>query len=407
MTGQSIRLDWCVPLVDVEVRGFRNLDEVRLRLAPDANYLFGPNAAGKTNLLEAMYYLALGRSFRRCSERELIGFGRELLAVSGVDHRGRRAEIRYDGREKRVFLDGVPVERLSQYLGWLPMVVLLLDDIELVRGAPALRRGFLDLAIAKLDRGYIPVLGRYRQALRQYNRSLEQPAAQEVREAWEEELVQTGVPVCRHRLSYTGPLLQAAARHGQTLRLEGPGYAYEPSIDAAGGPASLASDEELAARFRSRLAATRNRAVELKQALVGPHRDDILVQSRGRELRKFGSVGEQRLAAVALRLAEADLLAAHQAARPVFLLDEVVSELDEERSRTVLGLVAERGQTVYAAAKEPRNQGVEESRDRVSEARDGLEAGSGTLGSFSPRILEPFPAGKVFHVQAGKAEEVR
>ncbi|MEO0081910.1 MAG: DNA replication and repair protein RecF [candidate division WOR-3 bacterium] len=390
-----------MPLVQLTVSGFRNLLDTRLELSPDINYLFGPNAAGKTNLLEAVYYLAIGRSFRRSPDKELLGFGQSCLTIAGTDRTGQSGEIRYDGREKRILRNGTEIDRLSAYLGWLPVVVFLLDDIDLVRGAPTLRRGFLDLAIAKTDPAYIPVLNKYRHALRQHNRLLEQAAAMNVREAWESELVQTGVAVYKQRLRVVGPLLEAAMRHGRTLLGTDCSYEYRPSIGTIG---SENSHSDLTEQFRTRLVAFRHRSEELKQTVVGPHRDDILVRSADRELRRFGSIGEQRLAAVALRLAEADLLASSQKGPAVFLLDEIVSELDEQRSRMVLELVAQRGQMIYAAAKDPRRKGWS---GHWIEMKDGLRPGSEAAAPSASEIRELFPAGKVFHVQAGKISEVR
>ena len=120
LTLPAIRIDWDMPLLSLSLRGFRNLDDVEMELSSGANYLFGPNAAGKTNLLEAVHYLAIGRSFRRSPDRELLGFDRECLIVAGKDSRGQTGEIRYDGKEKRILRNGAAVERLSGYLGWLP-----------------------------------------------------------------------------------------------------------------------------------------------------------------------------------------------------------------------------------------------------------------------------------------------
>jgi len=142
-----------VALKSICLRGFRNLEPTSVDFAEGANYLFGPNGAGKTNLLEAIHYLAIGRSFRRCPDAEMLGFGRDVLAVSGTDESGDTAEIRFDGREKRILRNNIPVEKLSEYFGWLPVVVLLLEDIELVKGAPGIRRNFLDVAIAKAEGG--------------------------------------------------------------------------------------------------------------------------------------------------------------------------------------------------------------------------------------------------------------
>jgi len=466
LNGLGFPLDWGVALASICLRGFRNLEPTSVDLAEGSNYLFGPNGAGKTNLLEAIHYLAIGRSFRRCPDAELLGFGKDVLVVSGTDESGDTAEIRFDGREKRILRKDIPVEKLSEYFGWLPVVVLLLEDIELVRGAPGIRRNFLDVAIAKAgpsrkdsyhkdtetqsqdepksevrsqsaegrsadgdshhqdtktqsegqpraevrrqnaegrmrdeERSYIALTSEYRRAVSQYNRLLErsgasrEPVADQL-SAWEEELVLSGVPVYEARLAKVGGLLENAARHYERLAGHGAVFSYRSSIG---------DSVDLGAAFRQRLAATRERARALGHAVVGPHRDDIRITRGDRELRKFGSVGEQRLAGIALRLAEADMILSAGRQRPVFLLDEVASELDEQRSRMVLEMVAERGQMVYAAARR-----MQDSRGRGfqdSSAGDSVRDRSVSLDPLNPGPLDPLLR-KEFHVEAGKVSEV-
>ena len=453
------RVDWGVALASISLRGFRNLEPTSVDFAEGSNYLFGPNGAGKTNLLEAIHYLAIGRSFRRCPDADMLGFGKDVLAVSGTDESGDTAEIRFDGREKRILRNNIPMEKLSEYFGWLPVVVLLLEDIELVKGAPGTRRNFLDVAIAKAEGGrrktgdgrrgeeqsYITLTGEYRRAVSQYNRLLErsgvgrEPVADQL-SAWEEELVLSGLPVYQARLAKVGGLLENATKHYERLAGHDAVFCYRSSIVPAtvvGEPSQakpgdspwesqralrsdsprfcgtvpvFASPAELAGAFRQRLAATRERARALGHAVVGPHRDDIRIVRGERELRKFGSVGEQRLAGIALRLAEADMILSAGRQRPVFLLDEVASELDEQRSRMVLAMVAERGQMVYAAARRiapqvqsPKDKGQSEEveQERAPSVRDV----GPSLDSLTPGPLDP-SRGKEFHVEAGKVSEV-
>jgi DNA replication and repair protein RecF len=464
-----------VALASIGLRGFRNLDPTSIEFDRGANYVFGPNGAGKTNLLEAIHYLAVGRSFRRCPDTEQLGFGKDVFVVSGTDESDERAEIRFDGREKRILRNDIPVERLSEYFGWLPVVVLLLEDIELVRGAPAIRRSFLDMAVAKTEggaksearsrkleirsysspqpspprgegersegeeavggqrwadggrseeRSYITLTVEYRRAVSQYNRLLEKGGERKEQggdelAAWEEELVHTGVPVYEARLAKVGGLLENTARHYERLAGHEAVFSYRSSVlnqtktgdsrserPTRGTIPVFETSPDLAEAFRQRLAQTRERARAFGHALVGPHRDDIRVTRGGRELRRYGSVGEQRLAGIALRLAEADMILAAGRQRPVFLLDEVASELDEQRSRMVLEMVAERGQMVYAAARRmlqqrSRDQGIKGSSDEhQSTVRDTATPEHLTAGP-----LDHF-SGKEFHVEAGMVSEV-
>jgi DNA replication and repair protein RecF len=477
-------LDWGVALSSISLRGFRNLGPTSVDFAKGSNYLFGPNGAGKTNLLEAIHYLAIGRSFRRCPDADMLGFGKDVLAVSGTDECGERAEIRFDGREKRILRNDIPVEKLSEYFGWLPVVVLLLEDIELVKGAPGIRRSFLNMAISKAgpsrkdsyhkdtktlsldgpksevrkqnadgrsegaeqageseagsqepkvrseERSYIALIAEYRRAVSQYNRLLErsgasrEPVADQLA-AWEEELVLSGVPVYEARLAKVGELLENAAKHYERLAGHGAVFSYRSSVVPEGtraeivgrgqSPAlrpprsgtvptiSVMSPTDLANAFRQRLAATRERARALGHAVVGPHRDDIRISRGERELRKFGSVGEQRLAGIALRLAEADMILSAGRQRPVFLLDEVASELDEQRSRMVLEMVAERGQMVYAAARRIARQ-VQRTKDE-GRSDDSVRDAGPSLDHLTTGSLDHF-SGKEFHVEAGKVSEV-
>ena len=278
------------------------------------------------------------------------------------------------------------------------------------------------------ERSYIALTSEYRRAVSQYNRLLErsgasrEPVADQL-SAWEEELVLSGVPVYDARLAKVGELLVNAARHYERLAGHEAMFSYRSTIEAKTGDSPperstrgavpvFASSAELAGAFRQRLAQTRERARALGHALVGPHRDDIRIARGDRELRKFGSVGEQRLAGIALRLAEADMILSAGRQRPVFLLDEVASELDEQRSRMVLEMVSERGQMVYAAARRIGGSGV---RGLASVAPVGQCGGSGSEDSVHDRSASPDPGtpglqnpllGKEFHVEAGKVSEV-
>jgi len=372
-------------LKSIQVRGFRNLEDQSLEFDPTANYLFGDNATGKTSLLEAIHYLAIGRSFRRAQDKEVLKFGAPVFAIQGEAcvgtesgrNRGsaesaksadrnpaessRRAEIRCDGQQKRLFLDRVEVERLSSYLGWLPVVTMLLDDIRLIRGAPGERRGFLDLALSQVSRQYLLSLVEYRRILAQRNRLLLQnPDASSLR-TWDSQLVLAGTAVYALRNQHLPALFETAKQSARELFPD-----WQPEITYR---ASVSQDGDVAANFLEALERHHPRERELGVTLAGPHRDDIVILRDGIELRKFGSEGEQRGASIALKLAEARLISEQRREAPVFLLDEIASELDAGRSQELFTLLSAQGQVFYAAAK-------------------------------------PIPAqGRTFHVTAGKIQE--
>lgn len=366
-------------LKTIQVAGFRNLEDQTLEFDPVANYLFGDNATGKTSLLEAIHYLAIGRSFRKAQDKEVLKFGAPVFGVQGEALPGnrspesvksvesvdettpRRAEIRSDGRQKRLVLDGVEVERLSSYLGWLPVVTMLLDDIRLIRGAPGERRGFLDLALSQVSRQYLLSLVEYRRILAQRNRLLMQNPDAVTLRTWDEQLVTSGTAIYQQRNRYLPALFRIAAESAQALFA---GWQTEITYRA-----SVKQEGDLTANFHQALERLHQRERELGVTLAGPHRDDIIILRNGIELRRFGSEGEQRSASIALKLSEAHLIQEQRQEAPVFLLDEIASELDAERSRELFKLLASRGQVFYAAAK-------------------------------------PIPAqGRIFHVTAGKIQK--
>lgn len=334
-------------LASLHVRGFRVVGDTRLELVPGANYLFGPNGSGKTSLLEAVHYAATGRSFRTRRDAELLSLAgdRPLLSVIAGDELGRVGRVDFDGREKRLELDGRRLDRLSEFFGWLPVVPLLLGDVELIAGAPARRREYLDMAAAKVDREHISALSDYRRALGQYCSLLSAGGSGEQSEAWEAEVARTGATLARRRAASAADLLHRA---GSLAR----GLVGRPVTFGFRG---LPVDEPgLESRMRERLASSRKRAAEVGQPMVGPHRDDIVIrfeEGRGADLRRFGSVGEQRAAATALRLAEAGYLRERIGRPPVFLMDEIASELDAARAEALFEKAGESGQVLYAAAR--------------------------------------------------------
>ncbi|HDR00389.1 MAG TPA: DNA replication and repair protein RecF, partial [candidate division WOR-3 bacterium] len=259
-------------ITSLQVRGFRAIGDTTLEFEPGENYLFGPNGSGKTSLLEAVHYVATGRSFRTRRDGELLNLAGDqlLLSVAASDERGRTGRIEFDGRQKRFELDGRRFTRLSEFFGWLAVVPLLLGDVELVSGSPGRRREYLDMAAAKVDREHIGALNDYRRALVQYGRLLTVGAAEDQLEAWEAEVARNGEVLARRRADVASGLL---------------GRAAELALGLVGGPVSFrfrgspAGEESLtAARMRERLAASRRRARETGYPVVGPHRDDIAVR---------------------------------------------------------------------------------------------------------------------------------
>lgn len=347
-------------LTRLTLEHFRNYEKQELPLAPGAVLLLGANAQGKTNLLEAVTLLATGRSERASGDSDFIGWGvrGEAMPVARVVGRALRAggeltvEVAVAGRtgvagtllaSKRFKLNGV-AKRASDIVGSVLAVLFTTDDMDLVRGAPAGRRRYLDAMLSQADRGYLRALQRYARVLTQRNALLKrigEGAAQRSELAyWDEELARDGGTLLVGRALAVAALAASAREaHGRLSgEREALALAYEPRAGEGWPAERLASSSagEAASALAVRLEATQGRDIAAGVTLTGPHRDDLALSIGGERAAAFASRGQQRTAALALRMAEARLLRERTGEEPILLLDDVLSELDESRRASVL-----------------------------------------------------------------------
>ena len=343
-------------IATLSLRDFRNFERLELELPEHGIAIVGENGQGKTNLLEGAYYLSLLRSIRGARDHDVVRFDAPGFYVeASMRVPGERTlGIGYEraGRRKRVRRDGVVVDRLSDALGTLPAVMFSPTDVELVSGSPSARRRFLDIMLALSSRGYLGALQQYRAALERRNSALRdaQRRGQHVSaaiEVWERPLAEHGATLVRSRRAW---VRQVSERFGERCAAIGERAVvelrYETSVNVNAESLELALGEALASK----------RASDLRHGLTqsGPHRDDLTMLLDGRELRTFGSAGQQRTAAIALRTLEAETLRDARGASPVFLLDDPFAELDVRRATRVLRLLREigLGQTLLAVPRE-------------------------------------------------------
>jgi DNA replication and repair protein RecF len=302
-------------------RGYRNLADLDREAPANGLVLLGANAQGKTNLLEAIYYPVLFRSFRGASDGQVLrdppGFAVEVHIGGGA---ARTVSAAYSGRKKRITVDGEEVGRLTDSVGnWLA-VTFLPSDVGLASGAAAERRQYLDRVLSLSDRHYLRALTGYRAALAQRNSALRQRRA-DLAQAFNGPLATAGAALVRWRLDWVAAAadqfsaeLDSLGEHGSaTLR-------YQGRLELADRGAW---DETLAESLQddcARLSTT-----------AGPHRDDLVLEVGGRRLRDYGSTGQQRSAAIALKLIEIASLRTARGTEPALLLDDVFAELDAER----------------------------------------------------------------------------
>ncbi len=345
-------------LARIVVRDFRNLEHVELS-PPSAGWVVvGENGQGKTNLLEAIHYLQLLRSSRGARDADVVRFGAEAFHVAAqVDAGGQCHEVSVGferaGHRKRARVDGAVPERLSDALGALPSVMFSPDDVALVTGSPAERRRYLDVMLAVTNHVYLVTLQRYRAALLRRNASLRAAGAArghggnaDAVAVWEPALAEHGATLWRERRTWVAAMedrFEELCREiGEHARVR---MRYASGLGATDDPRSALAD-----------ALEEKRASDLRRGLtqVGPHRDDLVFTLEGRDLRTFGSAGQQRTAAIALRMLEAETVTERRGLAPMFLLDDPFAELDARRSSRILSLLEREGmgQTVLVVPRE-------------------------------------------------------
>ncbi|MBN2506435.1 MAG: DNA replication/repair protein RecF [Verrucomicrobia bacterium] len=346
----------------LRLRDFRNYARLDADFASGFHVLLGGNAQGKTNILEAIYLMATLRSFRGAGSASMVRHGQPAYGVGSTVVGQGEHDIRmyWSVRQRKLSLDGQPVRRLTDYLGVLRTVVFCTEDLQLVKGTGRSRRRFLDLLLTQTRPSYLPVLQRYTQALRSRNALLKQRTAdQGALDSFSAELVRWGEEITRRRRELT-PRLSVLARlayrrisnDAEQLRLE-----YQPGI--------LSS-------FAVDLAQSAPRERAMRSTLVGPHRDDVRLELDGRPAAQFGSEGQKRTLAIALKMAQAEYLTGLHGTAPVLLIDDVMGELDLRRRSGFLpvldGARQSRGQVFMTCTEEnwPRELGADLHRWRVT-----------------------------------------
>jgi DNA replication and repair protein RecF len=328
-------------------RGFRNLADLDCVVPGPGLALLGANAQGKTNFLEAIYYPVLFRSFRGAPDQEVVGFGTPGFHLEASVEQSGVATLAAGylpaTRRKRIQLDGAEPERLTEAIGRWLAVVFLPGDVDLASGPAAIRRQYLDRLLSLADRGYLRALTRYRAALAQRNSALRQ-GRPDLAWAFDGPLASAGAEIVAAREWWARHARERFAAEFDCLGERGPaGLSYRGSPELADPGAWEQALREAQAADRARCAST-----------VGPHRDDLRLEIAARPIREFGSTGQQRSAAVALKLLEVATLREARETEPALLLDDVFAELDDERRRRLaVRLIGEGERQVFLTAPRP------------------------------------------------------
>jgi DNA replication and repair protein RecF len=352
-----------VRVLTLSIRDFRCYTSAEAPIGERITVVYGPNGAGKTNLLEALYFGCTGRSCRTTNEREVVRFGaattRVVVRLRSRDGAHELAVGFEPGQPKRMQADGAPVERLLDVAERPLLSVFMPDRLELIKGAPGVRRAHLDQVIAALWPARTVARRAYANALAQRNALLARirsgRLSRDTLSAWDLQLAVHGIALMNDRAEAVRAASAPFARYAEQLGLTGaPAIEYRPRSKAR-TPDELA--DELAARIDG----------DLERGFTGhgPHRDELLLSRVGRELRSYGSQGQQRLALLALLLAEREVISAARPFPPVMLLDDVMSELDHERRQALVDVLrASSGQAVITTTDAEHVPGF--ARDDVS-----------------------------------------
>jgi len=316
----------------VELKNYRNYEELHMEFDPGTNVLYGDNAQGKTNVMESVYLCATTKSHRGSKDKEIIRFSQDeshikmMIRKDGVPY---RIDMHLKkNKTKGIAINGLPIRRASELFGIVNVVFFSPEDLNIIKNGPAERRRFVDLELCQLNRLYVHALAQYNRTLIQRNRLLKElsfkPELLDTLDIWDMQLASFGKDVIKSRREFADQLNElirdihshlSGGREELVIR-------YEPNTE----------ENELEAALK------RSRDTDLRQrtTMAGPHRDDLSFVVNGIDIRRFGSQGQQRTAALSLKLAEIELVKKLVKDYPVLLLDDVLSELDSRRQEHLL-----------------------------------------------------------------------
>lgn len=321
---------------EVKLKNFRNYIEEKIELHPKVNIITGENAQGKTNLLEALYIMSLGKSFRTSKDGDLINFDSENSSISTIsfkDDRRTEIEISYMGGEKSIKINGMKTTKHSEILENVYIVIFSPEDLKIVKDEPEKRRRFINIELCQIKPIYYKNLARYKKIITQRNHILKQePLNKELLDVWSEELFKTGAKLMLDRADFIRKLdiISRKIHSDITDGKEKLEIFYDSNV---GSKASLSEQID---EFRK--SADKNIKVDISRrtTTIGPHKDDLKILIDGKDVKSFGSQGQQRTAALSLKLAEIELIKAEAGETPILLLDDVLSELDQFRQKFLI-----------------------------------------------------------------------
>ena len=319
----------------LELKNYRNYQNLQLDFDKGTNIFYGDNAQGKTNILESVYLCGTTKSHRGSKDKEIIRFGEE---ESHIRMMIRKDELSYKidmhlrkNKAKGVAINGLPIKKARELFGIVNLVFFSPEDLNIIKNGPGERRRFMDLELCQLDQIYLTDLAGYNHIVNQRNRLLKDlymnPSLRETLDIWDMQMLQYGTKIIKKRKDFVCDLNQVIQdiHHNLTGGIEHLEVVYEPSTEAED--------------FENVLKKNRERDIRMKMTSAGPHRDDLSFVVNGIDIRKYGSQGQQRTAALSLKLSEIYLVKEKIKDTPILLLDDVLSELDNNRQTYLLDCI--------------------------------------------------------------------
>lgn len=327
-------MEWRLKLKikSLDLQNFRNYDLLNIEFDKDTNIIYGDNAQGKTNILEAIYVSSTTKSHRGSKDREMISFNRDESHIKAIVEKNGtpyRVDMHIKkNKSKGIAINGIPLKKASELFGMINVVIFSPEDLNIVKEGPAARRRFIDLELSQIDKIYLSDISNYNRVLIQRNKLLKDlsynNSALDTLDVWDMQLERYGSNIIRRRRKFIEDLNVIVDKIHSNLSggKEKLVIEYEPNVN----------DSELERQLRF----SRDRDLKTKMTNIGPHKDDICFKINDNDVRKYGSQGQQRTVALSLKMAEIELVKKVISDNPILLLDDVLSELDGNRQNYLL-----------------------------------------------------------------------
>lgn len=321
---------------EIKLRDFRNYENQKIEFHPKVNIITGKNAQGKTNLLEALYIMSLGKSFRTNKDCDLIKFSKEKAVISTItskENRNIEIEFAYFQGDKTIKINGLKTQKHSEILENVYTVIFSPEDLKIVKDEPEKRRRFINIELCQIRPIYYKNLARYKKILVQRNHILKQETLnKELLDVWSEELYKTGSKIILDRAEFVKKLDKLSRKIHSNItdgneKLE---VYYDSNVPVKEGLHQQIDE------FRAKTIQNFKNDISRRTSTIGPHKDDLTILINGYNVRDFGSQGQQRTAALSLKLAEIELIKEETGETPILLLDDVLSELDFSRQKFLI-----------------------------------------------------------------------